>query len=119
METNQLMDSTNFAMEFVHSLSAKWAQQFENIPEFPFLFSFNQDNLLCYNNTPLCPISNLDLNYEYIDIEWFSFGTISGDTFYFLINWPYDSDIESVSVYKEDHMISWVSTSELKLAGNF
>lgn len=102
METNNLMNSNSLSMEFVHTLSTKWVQQFENTPEFPFLFSINHDSLLCFNNTPLCPISEVDLNYDCIDVEWFSFETLSDDAFYFLINWPFNSEIVSATVYKND-----------------
>ena len=119
METNEIMNSRNLTLDFVQNISTQWANQFENVPEFPFQFILSEDSMISFHNTPLCAASDIKLNSDFIDVEDFSFETLSGDVFFFLVEWPYDSDIDSVSVYKENEMIGCTSIGGLKLAGNF
>ena len=119
METNEIMNSSCLTLEFVQNISTQWANQFDNIPVFPFQFTLSEDSMISFHNTPLCAASEIKLNSEYIDVEDFSFETSSGDAFYFIVEWPYNSDITAVTIYKNDEMIGWAEVTDLKLAGNF
>ena len=119
MESNETKSSCNLTLEFVQNISTQWANQFENVPVFPFQFSLSEDSMISFHSTPLCNASEIKLNSEYIDVEDFSFETLSGDIFYFIVEWPYNSGITAVTVYKNDEIIGWVAVPDLKLAGNF
>lgn len=87
-------------LESMNFLPVLWAEQFDNIPEFPFSFSLSKDGLLCFADRELCQIEEASLRDTEVEVVYFGFETISGDRFIFLVDWPFDSPIRSVEILK-------------------
>lgn len=105
METNLIMKSYKDATEFMQYILARWSQQFDNAPVFPFSFDVNREGFLCLSGNPICMVTDLDTSIEAVDADQFLIGTYSGDLFFFEVNWPFRSEIESIKVLRNGEVL--------------
>ena len=80
---------------------ATWKTQFDTPPHLEMDFYVNKENMLCVNNTVLCPINTIESKDAFVT-EWdmFFLKTNTGDYFDFLISWPFNGPPEIVRIVK-------------------
>lgn len=79
-------------LDALNEIGPAWADQFENKPDMPVLFSVDETGMLRINGEPLCPVSEVDADSICIDVDFFGFYLNSGDKYVICVDWPYEGD---------------------------
>lgn len=99
MEQKQMQHSD--LLSGLQQIINSWKMQFDTPPALKIDFTINDANMLCVNDTVLCPADSIE-NAESLVAEWdmFFLKTNTGDAFDIIINWPFSGPPEITRIMK-------------------
>ena len=84
------MEKINRILETLNAIGPAWADQFETNPEVNLTFQVSNSGILTLNGSEVCPISVIDPDSAYIDVEFFGFFSQEGAEYRFPVDWSFD-----------------------------